>query len=267
MALPETTTLLLAEDGPVLHITLNRPDTRNAMSLTMVDELMNVLTVIEHRRDIRAVVIRGAGGHFCAGGDVRDMSAARETGSDDVDGFYRLNRAFGLMLQQAERQPQVIVTVLEGAVLGGGFGLACISDVALAHQDSQFGLPETSLGLIPAQIAPFVVKRIGLTQARRLALLGLRIKGPEALTLGLVHTLAEDSAALDAQLAETLSQVRKCAPDANRVTKQLLLDVDRVPLDELLDAAARNFARAVRSPEGMEGTMAFLQKRPATWAE
>jgi isohexenylglutaconyl-CoA hydratase len=157
--------------------------------------------------------------------------------------------------------------VLEGAVLGGGFGLACVTDIAIAHEDASFGMPETGLGIPPAQIAPFVVERIGLSQARRLGVCGARFKGAEALRLGLVHFVAADEAQIQALLAEVLAQIRRCAPGANAVTKAIMLSVGRRDLDEILDDAARQFAEAVRGPEGAEGTMAFLQKRLPKWTE
>lgn len=267
MTLPATETLLLGEDGPFLHITLNRPESRNAMSLTMVNELMAVFDAIAANDNCRAVILRGSNGHFCAGGDIKDMAGARmKAASGDSDAYFQLNRRFGEMISRANHIPQVLITVIEGAVLGGGFGLACISDVALTADDAQFGLPETGLGVIPAQIAPFVVQRIGLTQARRLALTGARFNGAEAARLGIVHESVPASE-LDARLGATLKQIRRCAPHANRVTKQLVLSVGKQPLDDLLDQAARDFAAAVASNEGAEGTMAFVQKRLPNWAE
>ncbi len=257
MTLPSTDTLQINQDGPVLHITLNRPDSRNAMSLTMVNELMAVFEAVKDDADVRAIVLRGAGGHFCAGGDIKDMAGARQqAASGDSGAFQKLNRRFGEMITAANHQPQVLITVLEGAVLGGGFGLAT---------GATFGLPETGLGVIPAQIAPFVVERIGLTQARRLALTGIRFQGEEARRLGIVHEVAADADSLDALLEDTLKAVRKCAPHANRVTKQLVLNVGHEPMEALLDQAAKDFAAAVNSKEGQEGTMAFVQKRPAKW--
>ncbi|AGI25045.1 enoyl-CoA hydratase/isomerase [Pseudomonas sp. ATCC 13867] len=262
--LPNCETLLLERDGGVLHVTLNRPDSRNAMSLAMVGELRAVLAAVRDDRAVRAIVLRGAGGHFCAGGDIKDMASARAAGPD---AHAALNRAFGGLLEEAQAQPQVLVTVLEGAVLGGGFGLACVSDIAIAAVDAQFGLPETSLGILPAQIAPFVVKRIGLTQARRLALTAARFDGREALRLGLVHLCADTADSLGRQLAESLEQVRRCAPGANAATKALLLATESEALGPLLDAAAHQFAAAVTGAEGAEGTLAFVQKRKPNWAQ
>jgi len=271
MSLPETETLLLSQEDHVLHITLNRPKARNAMSLKMVQELMATFESIAHDEAIRAVVLRGAEGHFCAGGDIKDMANARmaaaQKKSEDDDPYYALNREFGRMITHANQIPQVLIVVTEGAVLGGGFGLACISDVALSADDAQFGLPETGLGIPPAQIAPFVVSRIGLTQARRLALLGARFKGSEAQQLGIVHESFADTAALEEALAKVLKQVKRCAPMANRVTKALMLGVGQEPIEQLLDGAAQSFSDAVQGSEGQEGTMAFMQKRLPKWAE
>lgn len=262
--LPNTQTLLLEQVEGVLYVTLNRPESRNAMSLAMVEELRAVLRAVRVDLNVRALVLRGADGHFCAGGDIKDMAGARARGGD---AYRELNRAFGSLLEEAQYAPQVLVAVLEGAVLGGGFGLACVSDIAIAHQGAKFGLPETSLGILPAQIAPFVVKRIGLTQARRLALTAARFDGAEALRLGLVHfSEGDDQAVLD-RLAESLQQVRQCAPGANAATKALLLATETEHLGSLLDHAAGQFAEAVLGSEGAEGTMAFVQKRKPKWAE
>ena len=261
---PITQTLLLAQDKSILHITLNRPESRNSMSLQMVQELQGTFDWAA-TQGIRAVVLRGAGGHFCAGGDIRDMMTIRQQATDNPQAYQHFNRTFGHLLTQVNNAPFLVVTVLEGAILGGGFGLACVSDVALAKADAQFGMPETRLGIIPAQIAPFIVQRLGLTQARRLALLGMRINGEAAQKIGLVHEVYPDTESLEAALARVLTDLQQCAPNATQVTKALLQQVGEQPLESLLDEAADAFAHAVQSAEGMEGGLAFMQKRPASW--
>lgn len=261
--LPACQTLLLESRNGVLLIRLNRPESRNAMSLQMVAELRMVMAAVRDRRSVRALVLRGAGEHFCAGGDLKDMAGARAHGSA---AYRELNRAFGALLEEAQQMPQVLICLLQGAVLGGGFGLACVSDIAIAEQSAQFGMPETSLGLLPAQIAPFVVQRIGLTQARRLTLTAARFDGAEAQHLGLVHFVEPDAQALQARLEQQLAQVLRCAPGANAATKALLLASVEQPRGPLLDQAASDFANAVMGEEGVEGTLAFVQKRPPAWA-
>ncbi|RLT93532.1 enoyl-CoA hydratase/isomerase family protein [Ketobacter sp.] len=270
-------TLLVEQQDCALLVQLNRPQARNAMSLAMVNELNHVFDRATNDPSIRALVLRGVDGHFCSGGDIKDMAGARaqaqaqtqaaQHGSDTEDAFYTLNRAFGRMITRADNVPCVLITVLEGAVLGGGFGLACVSDVAIAAHSAQFGLPETGLGVVPAQIAPFVVTRVGLTQARRLALLGERFDGEEAVRLGIAHYLCDSKQAIDDTLENVLTKVRRAAPHANRVTKQLLHQVGSMEMDSLLDGAAREFATAVKSDEGAEGTLAFVEKRLPNWAQ
>lgn len=257
----------LEQDGSILYLWLNRPESRNAMSLNMVKAIQQVFKSIENDLSIRAVILRGKGGHFCAGGDIKDMAQLRgeaaNVGSNQP--YADFNRQFGHMIEQVDQAPQTVVAVLEGAVLGGGFGLACVSDIAISLADAKFGLPETGLGVIPAQIAPFVVKRIGLTQARRLALLGHRFDGQTALKVGVVHEVVDDFAGLERLLAETIQQIKRTAPHASRVTKALLHRTLNEPLNSLLDDAAQQFANAVGGEEGMEGTMAFIQKRNPNW--
>ncbi|MDM1765606.1 MULTISPECIES: enoyl-CoA hydratase-related protein [unclassified Acinetobacter] len=257
----------LEQEGSILYLWLNRPESRNAMSLNMVKAIQQVFKSIENDLSIRAVILRGKGGHFCAGGDIKDMTQLRgeaaNVGSNQP--YADFNRQFGYMIEQVDQAPQTVVAVLEGAVLGGGFGLACVSDVAISLADAKFGLPETGLGVIPAQIAPFVVKRIGLTQARRLALLGNRFDGQTALKVGVVHEVVNSEDALNAVLSETIQQIKRAAPQASRVTKALLHRTLNEPLNSLLDDAAQQFANAVGGEEGMEGTMAFIQKRNPNW--
>lgn len=262
------TCINLEKNDWVLNITLDRSQVRNAMSLAMVKELSEVFTALESNLSIRSVVLRGEGGHFCAGGDIKDMAGARAAaGKSDSDPYYELNKQFGELIVQMNQIPQVVITVLEGAVLGGGFGLACVSDVAIASSTAKFGLPETSLGIPPAQIAPFVVKRIGLTQARRLALLGCRFGGEESVQLGISHFYAKDENEINRLLGQTLDQVKNCAPQANAVTKKLMLKAANHEAESLLDDAAKAFSVAVQGQEGVAGTMAFVQKKPAPWAQ
>jgi isohexenylglutaconyl-CoA hydratase len=256
------------ENAGILRVTLNRPDARNALTVEMLAELIALFEHLKSRDDLRVVLMRGHGGHFCAGADLKGVfgDAQKPVVAGEKDPVVTMNRAFGEMLRVAERIPQVLITVLEGGVLGGGFGLACVSDIALAHQATKFGMPETSRGLPPAQIAPFVVQRMGLTQARRLCLTSAQFNGDAALRYGLVHDVFADEAALNTLLADTLNQVLRCAPAANARTKEILLSVGHIDPDEVLDNAAMHFAACVRSPEAPEGIGAFLQKRQANWA-
>jgi len=261
-------TLLVERGAPlrgVWSITLNRPESRNAMSLQMVRELRTVLTEAQAATDARVLVLRGAGGHFCSGGDIRDMAAALGRTTEAPEALAEVNAAFGELCVAYASTGLAVVAVVEGSVMGGGFGLACVADVVLAVPSATFRLPETSLGVVPAQIAPFLVERLGHAEARRLAVTGARLDGRAALALRLVHELHEP-AELEGAVSRVLSDILLCAPGALAATKALLARARFEPPASLVPHAAAVFARAALGPEGTEGTSAFLQKRKPSWA-
>lgn len=268
--MPTYTTLKLDRRGPHLHVTLNRPDVRNALTEEMIRELLQVMDVIADDRAVRSVVLRGAGGTFCAGGDIKGFRASFSTpapANGAPDPIVVNNRRFGSFMTRLNTLPQTVVAVVEGAAFGGGLGLVCAADVAICHAETRFAISETGLGIPPAQIAPFIVQRVGLTEARRLALTGIRFDGREAGRLGLVHYVCDDAASIERQLSDVLAHIARCAPDANAATKAILLASTEQPLDHVLDNAAQAFAAALRGPEGREGVAAFLEKRRPAWQQ
>jgi len=264
LELPETQFLLLERRGSVLKIWLNRPEAKNALSEEMTDELHLVLDAVRDDRSIRTIVLRGKGGVFCAGGDIKGFKADMQAIS--AAQVAKSNRSFGDLMIKINEQPQVVIMLVEGAAIGGGLGLACVADVTLVTADARFRLSETSLGIPPAQIAPFVTERVGLTQARRLMLTGAKFKGEEAVVLGIAHGVAADAADLDAQCDVILGHINACAPGANAVTKGILFETLRRPRAEALHFAAQGFAQCMLSPEGLEGVAAFVEKRKPSWA-
>lgn len=273
MRLPaDLQTLRLELEGPVLTVFFHRPEVRNAMSWQMLEELLRVAHSLlepvrgggEGSEDVRVVVLRGTGGSFSAGGDVRGMNANRRGAEAGGDSVRRGNRAFGTLLSRLKRIPQVLVAAIEGPAMGGGFGFACISDVALATADARFGTPEVTLGLVPAQIAPFLVERLGVSQTRRLTLTGGTLDAHAACQLGLVHKVVRDANELEQEVRLLTAQIMLCAPHAVARTKRLLSRVGEVTLGRLLDEAADLFAEALVD-EGPEGIAAFLERRRAHW--
>lgn len=268
-----TPVLLHRVDG-VLFATLNRPATRNALAPDVVDALAAAVEQAAADSTIRALVLRGAGGFFCAGGNVGNFqdrldaapsSDATPDADPVADPVAARNRVFGRFMQRLAALPVPVIAVVEGAAMGGGMGLACAADLVLATQDAKFALSETQLGIIPAQIAPFVVARTGLRAATRMGLTGERASGALAERLGLVDALAADRAALDALLAQWLTRICACAPGANRTLKPLLRRCGREDEAALLDDAARLFAACMRD-EGTKGIAAFRAKRAPAWA-
>jgi isohexenylglutaconyl-CoA hydratase len=254
--------------GGFLFLTLDDAATRNALGPEMVQELVAAVAAAAADASLRALVLRGANGFFCAGGSMGSFQQWQKSEEKQgaPDPIAAQNRSFGYFLTALARLPQVVVAVVEGAAMGGGFGLACAADIVLARKDAKFALTETTLGLAPAQIAPFVVARIGQARARRLALSGERIDGTEAERIGLADFVAEDATALEARLLAVLQGVARCAPGANAATKALLQECAEGELELVLDRAAQAFARQIRG-EGAEGVAAFRDKRDAAWVE
>jgi len=265
--LPQTSHIKLDLRGAVLHLWLDRPELRNALSPQMVREIKATFAAIADDRAVRVVVLRGAGGTFCAGGDIKSMSAVDEAPPPSaLDELKENNRRFGAMLEAVNSAPQAVIAAVEGYAMGGGFGLACVADLTIATADTRFAMSEVLIGVVAAAIAPFVVQRVGLTAARRLGVSGARIDGIEAAAVGIAHITVFDAAALDTAVHDACDQILKSAPGAVAATKALMLRAaGPSPIAELLDNAADVFAAAVRGSEGREGTKAFVEKRKPFW--
>ena len=257
--------LVLRRRHDALFATLHCPETRNALAPEVVAELAGVVQLAAADSAVRALVLRGSQGFFCAGGNVGNFQARLDAqAAPGGDPVAARNREFGGFMQQLAALPVPVLAAVEGAAMGGGMGLACAADIVLAVSDAKFALSETSLGIIPAQIAPFVVARLGQRVTRRLGLSGERIQGETALRLGMADELAADSRALDELLARWLTRISACAPHANRALKPLLQRCGHEDEGALLDDAARQFAACMRD-EGAEGIAAFREKRAAAW--
>lgn len=263
MMLPAFDTLTVQSFSSFAFITLNRPDVKNAMNAQMVRDLIAAFEALRDRRDVRAVVLSGAEGTFCAGGDIKELAAAFQSGHPEALGDAS---ALDHLLRLVNEAPQVIITKVQGAAMGGGFGLVCVSDIAIASSDARLGLPEVRLGLVPALISPYVIQRLGLTRARELMLTGRRFGAQEAEACGLVHEFC-DVTEIDGRINELLEQLRQCSPNALAACKQLIFAVTDQPPEDTLEYRARLLADLRRSDDGMEGMMAFVQKRKPRWAE
>lgn len=253
----------------VLTLVLDDPKTKNALTAGLVAELKAALDSAREDRGLRAIVLRGANGAFCAGADLK--SALADLNSPAAEGMadpvFRANRDGGALFAQINTQPQTVIAVVEGPAFGGGFGMVCCADVVLCSSAARFALSETSLGVPPAQIAPYVVGRLGLARARRLGLTGTRIDGRQAAALGLADMVFDAPEELEAALNSILNDIGRCAPEALAVTKRLLQDCGGPNPAEMTDRAARAFTDCIRSAEGAEGIAAFNEKRPAAWVE
>lgn len=259
-----THSILTSRLHDVLFVTLNRPVTRHALASDMVQALENIAHAAQHDVTLRAVVLRGSNHFFCAGGDVGSFQSRLEDTATDHDPVALRNRKFGEFMELLGQIPVPVVAMVEGAAMGGGMGLACLSDIVLAVDSAKFVLSETSLGIVPAQIMPFVVDRIGVRAARRMGLTAERVSGQLAIQLGLVDELTQDAQTLEVALAQWLTQICKCAPRANRIMKDMAVRAFSEPRGPFLTQAADTFAATMRD-EGTTGIAAFRAREPAPW--
>jgi methylglutaconyl-CoA hydratase len=244
--------LRVERDGDVLFVTLARPEVRNAFDASLIEELSQVFVDV---RAARAVVLAGDGPSFCAGADVEWMRASVEL---DYEANVTDANALRRMLEAIDSCAAPVVSVVQGHALGGGAGLVACSDVAIAHERAVFAFSEVKLGIIPAVISPFALRKIGESAARRYFVTGERFDAATALRIGLVHEVTADlRGALDTVLAE----LRSAGPRAARHAKRLVLDRPDGP------ETSRRIAERRTSEEGQEGLHAFLERRRPNWAE
>ena len=258
--------IALRREGLAWHLSFNRPERRNALNHAMMVEIGDAVERIAADRTARALVLRGRGGAFCAGGDLgvmSDMPAKPRKGPDPLVASYRV---FGGVLARLNRLPQAVISVVEGPAVGGGFGMVCCSDVVILHRLAKFGVPEPRSGFIPSQILPFVVRRIGEGAARALAVTGAIIDAQEARRLGVGQFVCASTPALERRLLAVLQDVGKMEPDALATAKRLTLMCATKSDKSVMDRASVELVRLLRRPEALAGMQAFLRKTPAPWA-
>jgi methylglutaconyl-CoA hydratase len=250
LKLPAMSALTVERDGPVLKVTLSRPERRNAFDAALIAELTDAFTDVG---DARAVVLAGEGESFCAGADVEwQRSSIDLTYEENVEDALRLFR----MCETLDRCPAPVVVKVHGYALGGGSGLVACADIAVAAEDAVFGFTEVRLGIIPAVISPFVLAKIGPGAARRWFLTGERFGADVALRIGLVHEVAPDPAKSIATIVDALLAG---GPEAVREAKRLAQE--RPAGREVAEIAATRRT----SKEGQAGLRAFLEKRTPPW--
>lgn len=250
------------DDRKIARLVLNRPDKRNAMSANMIAELTDFSLSVSGNSGIRAVVLSGAGDIFCAGGDLEWMKAQIDANREQR---MRSARKLAQMLHALNAIPVPLIGRVHGGAFGGGVGLLCVCDVAVADADSRFGLTETRLGLIPATIGPYVVARLGEGLARRIFMSGRIFGAQEAALLGLVARSVSSAELDDAVEAEILPYLT-AAPGAVGAAKALVRTLGAPIDDAVIDATIRRLADIWEADEASEGIAAFLNRRPAPWS-
>ncbi len=256
-------TLEISQRGKaVAQITMSRADVYNAFDETMIGELDTAFEQLINDADVRIIVLAGAGKHFSAGADLKWMQRAsnesREWNLADA-------RRFAAMLDKIDTCPKPTLARIQGAALGGGVGLACACDIAIAADNASFAISEARFGILPAAISPYLINAVGKRHARHLALTMSRIHADEALALGLIHqvsTIDDLDTAIDATVADLLEG----GPNAQREIKALFAQLQVGPvIEEVRDLTAQTISRVRGTEEAREGIAAFLDKRPPNW--
>ena len=254
--------LAVDRHGPVEHVTLNRPDVRNAFNEHVIAELTAWADAAHRDRDLRVVVLAGAGKVFSAGADAAWMAKmAGYTHDDNV----RDATAGARMFLAINTIPAIVIGRVHGAALGGGSGLCAVCDIAVAEEGTLFGFTETKLGILPAMISPYVLQKIGASAARELFLTGMRFDAAKAKAIGLIHAVAA-AGALDRAVDGYVKEALTAAPTAVARSKALIPRVlGHAPAD-VIDITAEAIASQRVSVEGQEGLAAFLHKRTPGWS-
>jgi methylglutaconyl-CoA hydratase len=265
---PMTDLLRLERSGPndaVARVTLARPDVHNAFNASLIAELRQAFAALarESPMDLRVVILAGDGPSFCAGADIDWMRAALQL---DVEGNEHDAMAMADTLEAIDTCPVPVIARVHGAALGGGSGLCAVSDLVIAEAGAKFGFTETRLGILPAVISPFVIAKIGETNARALFPGGRRFDAVRAQRIGLVHEVVEGIEALDAAVDQAVADVLASGPTAVRAAKSIVREVRGLGHGSSKWHTARVIARQRVSEEAQEGFRSFVEKRRPAWA-
>ena len=255
------TIILDIDDFGIANLTLNRPDKHNAMNAEMIAELSEAAKLCASDPAIRAVVLRANGKSFCAGGDLAWMRAQADA---DRAGKIKEASALSSMLLDLYKLPKPLIAVVQGAAYGGGIGLMSVCDIVLADPKCKFSLTETKLGLIPATIGPFVVKRLGEGAARQIFFSGKLFDAADAQKLGLVSSVTDD---LEQAVAMEIKSILKTAPQASARAKALCLKLSGGVSKEDIDHSIEALADAWESDEAQHGISSFFAQTKPDWAK
>lgn len=258
------THLITRRDGAVEHLILNRPEVRNAFNEQVIAELTEWAAATREaaaRKDVRVVVLSGAGKTFCAGADVTWMSRTVDfTQEENLRDAMAMSQMFGAL----DALPVPLVGRVHGAALGGGAGLAAVCDIVVAEESALFGFTEVKLGILPAVISPFVLPKVGRSAARELFLTGARFPAVRAHEIGLVHAVVP-ATELDAAVERYVQELLSAGPEAIAAAKALIPQVWGRSVPEAMSITAAAIAARRVSAEGQEGLRAFLEKRTPSW--
>jgi methylglutaconyl-CoA hydratase len=246
-----------------VRLSLAPPQLRNALDAETIHEGIALFDALGARDDVRVIILRGEGTHFCAGADLNYMTKMRDATMDENEqDAVRLGNLF----HRIASCPKPVVARVHGAAMGGGAGLVAAADIAVASVDCVFAFTEVRLGIIPAVISPYLIRRMGPALLRRAVLTGYRFDAAEALRLGLIDAVAPLPAEqLDGLVDEIAGDLLAAGPKAVSAAKSLLDTVAGMSIENAVADTARRIARIRCTPEAQEGMQSFLDKRKPNW--
>jgi methylglutaconyl-CoA hydratase len=259
----EYSTIKFEREDKIARITFCRPEIHNAFNSDMIRELTDAFNKMKDDKDVRAIVMTGEGKSYCAGADLNWMRAVKDYSYEqNLKESLELAALFRLIYEF----PRPVIGRINGAAIGGGTGFVAVTDIAIAADTAIFSFSEVKIGVVPACISPYVVKRVGEGRAREFFLTGERLTAQRALEAGLVNQ-AVQAEELDTAVDKMIKQILTSGPDAIGVCKDLLHNIANQNMDEAEKYTAEVIANLRKSPEGQEGMDAFLNKRKPNWVE
>ena len=248
-------------DNEICLIKLNRPKALNSLNRDLVDTLISSIDECESNNDIRSIILTGNGRGFCAGADLKWMQNIALNKEVSAEAIHNMSCMFGDIFENISKMSPITISGVEGSSMAGVIGIMCATDLIITMADTNFSLTETKIGLTPAQIAPYVINKVGFQQAKKLMLLAESFSGQEAFDMGMADYICHNEKDLNSHINDIIEQVQLCSPNAIAVTKRLLkthLDIDTTNASKL-------FSDCMLHNEGREGFASFFQKRKPFW--
>jgi len=258
----EYQTVLYTVEGRIAKVTLNRPDIRNAFNDVMISELLEIFGDVAKRDDVRVVVMTGSGSCYCAGADLHWMKKIR--GYSYEENYEDTLRLAELMYSMYS-SPKPTIARVNGPAIGGGTGFVAVCDLAIAADSAVFSFSEVKIGVVPACISPYVVRRVGESACREFFLTGERLTAQKACESGLVNDVVALEE-LDEAVEERVKALLSSGPYALNVCKQLLQKVPLLDFEDAKEYTADVLATLREGEEAQEGMAAFFEKRRPTWS-
>ena len=260
---PKTKNCILEFDDSWLTIWFNRIEKRNALSEGLLNDIKNTIEFVNDKKSVRGILFRGKGGNFCSGADLDEIKKLTSSNKNAKLSAFKMSNMVGLIFEIISKAPQITISVVEGAGMAGAFGIACATDFLITMANANYALTETKIGLTPAQIAPYVLNRLGFAQARRLMLLGTQFDGEKAFKMGMADYIAYNEEQLNKIIHQVKSDAQKCSPNAIAATKKIISENYIINKKK----AAELFSDCVVHDEGREGFASFFEKRKPAWSK